>query len=120
MLGLNTFKTQYLRILLNGTGDIDLALDVNTVDVDLIGTGNVILVGNALELKDQTKGTGNLLAFNLKAEKASLWVYGTGNIKAQVTSNLECGIFGTGSIYYRGNSTINSQIAGTGALVNAN
>ncbi|MFK7981197.1 MAG: hypothetical protein AB8G86_14525 [Saprospiraceae bacterium] len=36
------------------------------------------------------------------AENASLWNFGTGNMKAWAASDMDCGIYGTGSIYYRG------------------
>lgn len=120
MVGQNTFKSPNLTIKLLGTGPIDVAVDAEVVDVDLIGTGNVILKGNTSKLFGTIKGTGNILAFDLKSTRAGLWNFGTGNTKAWVTSNLECEIPGTGSIYYVGSPTIQSKINGPGELINAN
>ncbi len=45
IVGRNTFKTENLNIKLLGTGNIEVAVDVVEVGVNLIGTGNVILSG---------------------------------------------------------------------------
>ena len=120
IIGQNTFKNQNLRIALFGTSTIEVAVAVPEVAVDLAGAGNVILAGKTAKLNGTIKGVGDILAFNLNAENASLWSFGTGDMKAWAASDMDCGIYGTGSIYYRGHPTIDSQIKGTGILVNAN
>ena len=120
IIGQNTFKNQNLSIALFGTSTIDVMVDVAEVAVDLVGAGNVHLAGKTSKLNGTIKGVGHILAFDLNAENASLWSFGTGNMKAWAATDMDCGIYGTGSIYYRGHPTISSQIKGLGALVNAN
>jgi hypothetical protein len=65
-------------------------------------------------------GTGNIDAFELKAQAAEISVSGAGRAAITAVDRLNANISGTGMIRYRGNPEIEKRVSGIGTLQNAN
>lgn len=72
VIGIGTFKGKNLKITSAGSGDIQLTLDYDTVNVTLTGKGNVVLKGHCQCLQGFVTGTGDIETSALKADKVSV------------------------------------------------
>lgn len=107
---------------LDGVGNIIAQnnLNLDDLDIDLMGVGNIILKGATDNLNVNSSGVGNILAFDLVAKSCEVRLTGVGNVQVNVTDELDVTISGSGNVSYRGNPTISADITGAGSLNDAN
>lgn len=82
------------------------------------GKGHLVLSGTTQWVKLRTFGTGSIEAGDLKAEKGSLTMSGTGSVDCWVTGELTVTGLSTGSVYLKGNPTIKNRTLGSVKVVN--
>ncbi len=117
----NVIETnQDLELRLSGSGEIDLALEIDELDLDLSGSGDCILEGIGDEADVYTSGSGDVDAFAFELLDVNVEISGSGDVRTTVLENLWVRITGSGDVYYRGMPDITVDITGSGDLIDAN
>ncbi|MEM8909468.1 MAG: head GIN domain-containing protein [Bacteroidota bacterium] len=118
--GENLFEVNRIDLDILGSGDIDVAIDALEVDAEIAGSGKMFLEGNAEEFDFETSGSGDFRAFDLSTQEGKVELNGSGDAEVQVANLLDIEINGSGDVYYRGFPALDVQISGSGRVVNAN
>lgn len=118
IFGATVFDTENIKLEINGSGDIDLALNASEVITDISGSGKITLEGTADNLNCKTTGSGDVYAFELPVTTAKVKITGSGNAEVSVSDALDVIITGSGDVYYKGNPIIDSKITGSGRVKN--
>lgn len=116
----NNFEIDDLEININGSGDIDLALEADDVNVDIDGSGDVELYGTGNTLDIKIDGSGNVNAFDFPVDECDIHVKGSGDCRVYPYEYLNVRIDGSGNVYYKGNPEKDITIDGSGDVINAN
>ena len=104
-----------------GSGNINLGLTGNSIDIIVNGSGNVDLNGTMNSSYLKIQGSGDIHAYSLINNRADVNINGSGNIYVFVNDTLNVNINGSGNVYYKGYPTVlNVSINGSGDLINAN
>lgn len=109
-------KSDKVSFILNGSGDIDLAVDGGEVYGKINGSGRLALKGNAKSSEMVINGSGDIDASDLVSENAKADINGSGNCKVNATGSLKATIRGSGDIYYKGTATVSTSIMGSGSV----
>ena len=123
------------RILLEGSGDVDVAGEaVGLLDAQLVGSGTLTVDGIAstaldvgltgsgdVRLSGQTgmatmalDGSGSIEALDLTAEDATIGLSGSGDIDLTVTGTADVVVTGSGTVHLAGNPETDIDIRGSG------
>ena len=104
--------------MIQGAGAINVTveLEVETVEVDLSGAGNLVLSGNADAANMITAGAANVSATSLQTRDTSIELSGAGDIDVAVTDYLRVDVFGAGRVRYTGNPTVQRNVSGVGRV----
>lgn len=118
-------QTQFIQnlnmgITLTGSGEIDMYVDVDDLDLKLTGSGYVYLEGFADRSDIDIIGSGWVRSFALDNDIADIRIEGSGSAEVNVDTDLDIIITGSGDVFYKGNPQINSVITGSGQVINAN
>lgn len=110
------------KLNLTGVGDMSTVgdIDVTELDISLTGAGNFNLQGRAETLNIQLIGVGDVSAFTLLADIGNVNISGVGNTEVFISDELNVTITGVGTVFYKGSPVISSTITGDGAVINAN
>ncbi|MEM9674614.1 MAG: head GIN domain-containing protein [Bacteroidota bacterium] len=91
------------KLEVEGMGNFDLGLVVESLDIVSAGTANINLSGMADEVDIVNDGTGTIDAFDLVCQRADVEVNGTGLIRINSQERLRAEANGFGaSVKYRG------------------
>jgi len=99
----NTIKNDKFAAKLSGSGNFNLSVDANNLDVNLSGSGNVHLKGTSDHFTTKLSGSGDIDAADLKSKNVDVNVAGSGNSRVFCNQNLTARIAGSGNIKYLGN-----------------
>lgn len=114
VVGETRLDVETLALNVAGSGGMDLEVDANELDVRVAGTGTSTLRGRAGALTATLAGSGNLRARELEARTAEVRIAGSGSVDLHVTDHLAAQIFGSGDVRYRGGPTIEENLFGSG------
>jgi len=110
-------KSNELKLSLAGSGNMNLKVSAENLDTNIAGSGNIIINGNANTFKCSIAGSGNLNGYNLKANKTTIHIAGSGDVKINALNELHSKIAGSGDVLYTGNpEIIKSKSAGSGSV----
>lgn len=101
---------------LNGSGDVNVAVDAPAVSTSLAGSGRLRLSGQTRDLRVELAGSGTFRGDSLKSEAAKISIMGSGNAYVFASVHLDVSIGGSGDVYYWGGPSISSKIFGSGNL----
>jgi Putative auto-transporter adhesin, head GIN domain len=113
---INPIKGDDIQANVNGSGDIEMPVDVNQVRTKINGSGDITVTGRAEYHKIQINGSGSVLAFGLNADKCRIKINGSGEVEQTCGSNLEINIVGSGTVKYKGSPAIKSDVTGSGEV----
>ena len=91
------------EVKLVGSGDIELLLNVNSVESTITGSGDVTLKGTANNLEVNVTGSGDFSGFDLEANNTDVQVSGSGDAKVVAKQTIKARVNGSGDITYKGN-----------------
>ncbi len=103
-----------------GSGNMDLYVDTDNLDVFVSGSGDIYLEGLADNTDLTLSGSGWAKMFNLSADFSDVRISGSGSAEVTVDNDLDVIISGSGDLYYKGHPQISSQVTGSGKVINAN
>jgi len=109
-----------IELEIDGSGDMDLGLDMKLVDLEIDGSGDMDLEGLTDDLNIRIDGSGDVMAFDLDALRANIRINGSGNVEVLVQDFLQVDIDGSGDVYYKGNPELDVRIDGSGDVIDAN
>lgn len=116
----DAIKNDKFSAKLSGSGNFNLNVDSNDLELNLSGSGNIHLKGNSDSLTTKLAGSGNIDATNLKAKKVTANVSGSGNSRVNCAESLTARIAGSGDIKYTGNPEKRDvKVSGSGSISKA-
>lgn len=107
-----------VSIILQGAGNIDAELEVNSVVAVLSGAGDIDLEGKSDAADLSITGAGEIDADNLSTKTCNAVITGSGDIFVRVKNTLYAAIHGTGDIIYRtdNNLIVYPTVTGVGSI----
>lgn len=110
-----------LDLSIAGSGEIILPeADVQNINCDIAGSGEIEVSGRATDSKFGIAGSGDINAKNLVSERAKASISGSGTVTCNASQTLKAGISGSGDVYYSGTASVDSDISGSGSVQRAN
>lgn len=106
--------TGKLDLGVSGSADIKMEVDAPEIDADLTGSGNLIINGQTKVFHSSVSGSGNIRAYDLKAEDTKVRIAGSGNADVYASVSLDVSVAGSGDVRYKGDAKVSSNIAGSG------
>ncbi len=94
--------------------------DLDQVEINIEGVGNIQMSGSANEVSINSSGASNLEAFNFITSNCEINLTGVGNVQITVTGELSGALSGVGNILYKGTPEIDVDVTGVGNVVNSN
>ena len=115
--GKNTFNTGDLSLAISGSGNMDMDIDSDELEIKISGSGNVELEGNAGESRARISGSGKVKAEDLTVTTFEASISGSGSCYITATEEIIANISGSGNVYYAGNpSRVNANSSGSGKV----
>jgi hypothetical protein len=113
-------KNDKFTARLAGSGNFNLDVNSNNLELNLSGSGNIHLKGTSDNLTTKLAGSGNIEASNLKAKIVDAHVSGSGNSRVNCVESLTARIAGSGDIKYTGNPEKRDvKVSGSGSISKA-
>jgi len=103
----------------SGTGNVEIALEVDILSVDASGTGNIELSGSANDVDIDMSGTGRIYAENLQTFNTLINISGTARAYVSASDNLNVTAAGTSRVRYFGNPSVTQNTSGTASVLRA-
>jgi len=107
---------QSLKITGSGNIELERALQLNKLDVQLVGSGNVNAKGTVRDLYAKISGSGDIHFSQLRAKNGNCSLSGSGNMDLAVEDKLDASLSGSGEIAYSGNAVVHSHVSGSGRI----
>ncbi|QTN39889.1 DUF2807 domain-containing protein [Cryomorphaceae bacterium] len=120
VFGVGVFEVDDIELDLNGSGDVDLELLADDIETEIRGSGDIRLQGEADSHDLRISGSGDVEAFGLWTEESDVRISGSGSAEVYAEDVLDVVITGSGSVYYKGYPDLNVTITGSGSLINDN
>jgi hypothetical protein len=89
-------------------GKITGSIDCETLRLDMVGSGTMLLTGSAKAVTIYMAGDGTVDAQNLSADKTNVNVVGKGEVLTYTTDSLSVLGVGFGTVHYRGDPSVHS------------
>ena len=109
-----TLDVDFLNISQNSSGEMQIQMNVDSLIVDVDGSGGITLTGNATQFNLIHDSSGSVIASALQTDDCSIYQGGSGDTRVNVTRFLKCIIEGGGNIYYRGSPEVQKSGEGGG------
>jgi hypothetical protein len=102
---------------LSGSGSVTAAgITTPAISIDMSGSGDVTIDGNADNQAVSLSGSGDYDAGNLVSRHSSAEISGSGDVTVNALETLEAEISGSGNATYTGNPQVSQNISGSGEL----
>lgn len=97
----NTVKNN-LKVLVDGSGLINLAVNSQNVQACVLGSGEIKIDGKADNFECKVVGSGSVKAYGLNSPNVTALVSGAGDVQAYSSQKLKGRISGSGNIAFAG------------------
>lgn len=114
--GENIFSVQYLKLKVEGSGEIKMEVNISNLGSEINGSGDIILEGIAMDHSIEINGSGDVRARNLYSDKVDVEISGSGTALVNVKTQLDVDISGSGKVKYEGSPVIYTDISGSGRV----
>jgi hypothetical protein len=105
-------------VSVSGSGSVKgEGMTLQTLRVDISGSGTVDLSGSAVEQDIQVSGSGQYEAAELPTEKVTADISGSGQVTVAVSRELKIDISGSGTVTYTGDPSVQQDVSGSGRVV---
>ncbi len=113
-------QSRTMNLTLSGSGELDMYLDTDNLDVRLSGSGYIYLEGLADNVDLDISGSGWVRSFYLNSDFSDVRIDGSGSAEVTVDADLDVVIHGSGDVYFKGDPQISTFITGSGKVIDAN
>ncbi|MFH0852961.1 MAG: head GIN domain-containing protein [bacterium] len=103
-------------LIISGSADGEVVLDINELNSNINGSGELIMAGSAATQKFTISGSGKYRAGELAGQSAEVIINGSGQAIVNVADQLTVDISGSGDVQYLGSPNINQSISGSGSI----
>lgn len=134
--GKDPIKGDEVKLIVNGSGDLNITLDANavkafvsgsgdlkailhakTIKASLSGSGDIKLSGEATALNAAVTGSGDIDSRTLQVRNGVAKVVGSGDVYITASEQLSATIVGSGDIHINGDvGKIEKKIVGSGSI----
>lgn len=112
----NVINSEDLSLIIDGSGKINMELNVDKLSTKILGSGSAIYLGKADEHNIRIEGSGSIKAFELTNKITKINIIGSGSTQVSPSETLNIKISGSGSVKYKGSPTIDQSISGSGSI----
>lgn len=103
---------------ISGSGSVHAqGMTLQTLRVDMSGSGTVDLSGSAVEQDIQVSGSGRYDAADLPSQKVTAKISGSGQVALAVSRELKIDISGSGMVTYSGDPSVQQDVSGSGRVI---
>ncbi|MBL0745707.1 GIN domain-containing protein [Chryseolinea lacunae] len=99
-------ESEFLGIVQNGKGEIDLKVNVSTLDATVTKIGSLKISGTAACAKILNTGPGNFVGSDLETSEARLTIKDSGSVSIHVEDQLSAFLHGSGKLLLKGKPRI--------------
>lgn len=103
-------ESDWLGIVQNGKGNIDLQVDVTSLDATVTKSGPLKISGSADEVKILNTGPGSFDGIDLETSEAKVTVKDSGGVSIGVEEELSAFLEGTGNLLLKGEPRLKSFV----------
>lgn len=115
--GEGKLRTGDVRLSVSGSGDMDLEIESDELDMRISGSGSIRLNGTAEEAEARISGSGRVKAEDLTVKTFEARISGSGSCYITATDEINASISGSGSVYYAGDpKRVISNSSGSGKV----
>lgn len=108
-------KGDLIRLKINGSGDLRVAVEASRVEAKVTGSGDMDIQGNTHSFDASVTGSGDLNAHDLISQNCDANIVGSGDISTNVKEKLYVKIIGSGDVEVnRDVAEIEEKIVGSG------
>ncbi|MEJ8800647.1 head GIN domain-containing protein [Pontibacter sp. H249] len=111
------FRSREFNAGVSGSGDIKGKIDAEVLTSSISGSGTIELTGAAKEQDIRISGSGRHYAYDLRSDRATVRISGSGKVQVDADEELDVSISGSGRVYYKGNPTTNLDVSGSGKVI---
>ena len=113
----NVIKSDVFSAKLAGSGNLNLDVNSNALELNLSGSGDATIKGSADSFKAKLAGSGNIKASDLKSKNVEASLSGSGNSTVTCNNALVARVAGSGNIKYLGNpEKCDVKVSGSGNI----
>lgn len=106
-----------LELIINGSGQMIMDLEVENLVANLNGSGRFKLEGVANQQQIVVSGSGGFYGKSLEGSKGKVTLAGSGKVEVNTTDNLDVSLSGSGSVYYLGDPVLGEiNTSGSGKM----
>ena len=91
-----------VQTMVAGSGDIKLAVETSNVQAMIDGSGDISITGTTSNLKVNLSGSGDFNGFDLISQNTSVSISGSGSAGVFAQTDLTAIISGSGDVIYKG------------------
>lgn len=102
----DTIESEFLGIVQNGKGDIDLKVNVSTLDATVTKIGGLKLSGTADCAKILNTGPGDFVGSELETSETKVTIKGSGSVSIHVEDQVSAFLYGHGKLLLKGEPRI--------------
>jgi len=102
LINSNVFRVKSLKIISEGSCDLDLHVHASTVSLNLSGNSKAKLIGTSAYFDVDISGYGHLNSLGLFSDNVILKLSGSVSSKVFSANYLDVNISGDGQVYYKG------------------
>lgn len=103
LTGKSTFKSRDMYIKVSGGADVELDIEVNSLEAKISGSSDVELEGSADEIELEISGSSDLEADKLIAKHGRISISGSADAAVHVTSSIRVSASGSSDVECSGN-----------------
>lgn len=112
-----TLEANTVKALVSGSGDLKAILHAKTIKASLSGSGDIKLSGEATALNATVTGSGDIDSRTLQVRNGVAKVVGSGDVYITASEQLSATIVGSGDIHINGDvGKIEKKIVGSGSI----
>lgn len=114
----NNFKSSSLDVTNSGSGNIDMTNFIisDLLNLDLSGSGTIIVDGKSSRAKYNLSGSGDIIADDMLTGDCSVSSSGSGDVRCFAYDTLEVFLSGSGDVIYSGSPQVTTHVTGSGRV----
>jgi hypothetical protein len=115
--GMNNLNVENIEINVTGSGNVELMLNARNTNANISGSGDIKLSGSGTSLKATVTGSGDINARDFSTVRTNVEIIGSGDAFVNASELYEVSINGSGDVQYRETGArIVSDVRGTGEI----
>ena len=117
IISIGKIKSEELKIRIDGSGDINMDLDVKDLSLKINGSGDMDVRGQAGDVQANINGSGDINMFDCICDNFNIEVNGSGDALIHSKGAINVLIRGSGDVTYKGSpEELDVEIYGSGEL----